>query len=465
MLIGYDEALKAIKANKSPRYLRLEALESWVSGEQYAGRPSWWNDDVPKWERAPAIVYPVVDIAIGSFEDLLLGEGRFPTFTSKPDEATGEDDQDLDEDQSADLDRFIAKHHAISQFRTHCRDALHGAMGCGTAVGLHGVRNGKPFCDTLPAKWCTPELGAEREVLSLEIAYPYVEEYRQPDGRWAARAKLYRRVIDATNDITYLPADARLDGIAPDWRVDKRQSFTHGLGFCPAIWYPFMRGSAPVSQVDGNAIHRLLLDEIQGHDIARSQWHNSALFSEPQICEFGVPAGYNPTDAGRTPMVPASVDGGLPVGMGGTAGSAANPMSGGYAVGKASEPARKKGPGYAWQYASPEARVEALTIEAGALKAQQDNCSDLRIKLQEALGVVFLDPENIKFAATTSGKALEAIKQKQLDRCDKYRDDLRDNLMLPSVSMQLRIASVVGEGLRVPGIEKALPLLRRFGAQ
>lgn len=463
-LYGHDEAIKCAEANKTPRYRRLETLERWVEGTQYDGRPSWWDDNVPKWERAPCLVYPVVEIAIASFEDLLFGEGRFPTFSTKPDESLDEEEHDLGLDDSVAVDRFIAKHHERSQFRTHCRDALSDAMGCGTAVGLHGVRNGKPFADTLPAKWCTPELGAEREVLSLEIRYPYLEEYRRPDGTWAMRAKLYRRVVDGLRDITFLPADARPDGLDPDWREDRSKSFQHGLGFCPTIWYPFQRGSAPVSQIDGRAIHAQLLDEIQAHDIARSQWHNTALLSEPQICEFGVPPNYNPTDTGRAPAVPASVHGGMLAGIGdGTAGNASNPVTGRYVMGPERGPARKKGPGWVWQYTDAAARVDAITIGADALKAQHDNCSDLRTKLQEALGVVFLDPDNIKFAATTSGKALEAIKQKQLDRCDKYRDDLRDNLLLPSVSMQLRIARAVGRGMAVAGAMKALPILQRFG--
>ena len=81
------------------------------------------------------------------------------------------------------------------------------------------------------------------------------------------------------------------------------------------------------------------------------------------------------------------------------------------------------------------------------------------------MAVVFLDPENIKFAVTTSGKALAAIKQRQLDRCDQYRDDFADKFFEPSVSMQLRIAQVIlarGEKLRVPGSKKIKPFLDKF---
>lgn len=452
--LGHDQrTLDIIRANTPPRYKRLEHLERWVAGTQYAGRCGWFDDTqkVPLWDRAPCVVYPVVQIAINSFVDLLLGEGRFPAFSTKPDEDDKEDEDGLDQESSEVVDKFISKHHELARFRAFAREGLANAMGCGTTVGIHGVRNGKPFAEALPAKWCTPKFDHERNVTELDIRYPYVEEYQDHDGTWKCRVKLYRRKLDEGRDVTYLPADAREDGKEPSWKEDPAQSVAHGLGFCPVIWYPFVKGCAPVNQIDGHSIHELILDEIQGHDIARSQWHRCALLSEPQICEIGVESGYSPTETGQTPRVPSTDANGQP--------------NGAFVFGASSAPARKKGPGYVWQYPDPNTKVEILTFPADALKAQQDNCSDLRIKLQEAMCVVFLDPENVKFAATTSGKALEAIKQKQIDRCDQYRDDLKDNFLLPSVNMQLRIAQKTGLGLKVPGMKNALPLLKKFATE
>lgn len=448
--IGWEQAHKACLANVTPRYHRLEELERWVAGTQYQGRKDWFDDSVALWERAPCIVYPVAHIAIQSYVDLLFGEGRFPTFLARAGEDE-EDDEGLDEDDSATLERFLSEHHRLSRFRAYCREALFAAMSTGTTVGVHGVRNGKPFAEALPAKWCTPRLGVEREVLSLDIRYPYVEEYKQPDGKWAVRAKLYRRVINADQDITFLPADAREDGVEPTWTPDPQRTVNHALGFAPVVWYALLRGCAPVNQIDGHAIHELLLDEIQQHDIALSQRHRCALLSEPQICEIGVQPGYSPTASAPKPAVPATMLAPAPVGPG-------NPAIGGYDV--STPMARKKGPGNVWQYPNPETKVSALTIGSDALKAQDDNARDLRMKLQEALGVVLLDPESIKFASTTSGKALEAIKQRQVDRCDQYRDDLAENFLLPSVHMQLRIAQKLGSGaVKVPGLDKAMKVL------
>ncbi len=461
-------ATKAFRANVSPRYLRLENLENWSKGKQYAGLTKWFDSssNVALWDRAPCVVYPVVKIAAQSNTDLLFGEGRFPTFTTKPGEDEDPEDGGLDPEDSAVLDKFIVKYHELCQFRSHCRDEFGSAQTTGTAVAIHGVhKNGKPFADLMPSKWCEPTLGPDGVVTKLVIQYPYLEEYKdKSDGKWKVRAKLFRRVIDEQSDTVYLPADAAEDGREPKWTEDKDSSVEHGLGFCPVVWYPFMRGCTPVNVIDGEAIHSLFTNEIHQHDIAISQRHRGALMSEPQICEIGVMPGYSPTELGPKPTIFSTVEGGEHY-------DPLNPdpnvhIKGAFVYGSAGggEGARKKGPSFVWQYPSPDTKVMALTYPGDALKAQDDNCRDLRIKLQESLCVVFLDPENIKFAATTSGKALEAIKQKQIDRVSQFRDDVRDRFLVPSLMMQMRIAVKRGvEGLKVPGVKKALAVLAKLG--
>jgi hypothetical protein len=458
-LEGYEAAQRAVIANTSLRSRRLAEFERWVDGTQYDNRCSWWDDSKPLWERAPCIVYPVAQIAIQSNTDLVLGEGRFPSFSSKPGEDEGSEANGLDEASSQALDRFITEHHRICRFRAHARFAFAAAQGCGSVMAVHGVRAGRPHADLIPAKWANPTLDSFGAVQSVEIRYPYLEEYQKSTGGWAVRAKLYRRVITADSDITYLPADASEGGAEPKWQPDLTLSFPHELGFCPAIWYPFMRGCVPINQIDGVALHAHVLDEIQAHDIALSQRHRGALLSEPQVVEIGVTPGYSPTEVGRTALVPATQNGRLL-----SPGEAKNWQGPGYGSAGQSAGARKKGPGYPWQYTNELTKVQMLTYPGDALKAQDDNAADLAQKLQEALGVVFLDPAHIKFAATTSGKALQAIKQKQIDRCDVYRDDFGDNFLMPSVDMQLRIAAKLKSGLRVPGIDKVVPILAKFTA-
>lgn len=423
----YNTAIKRVAANKSPRYHALEGFESWVNGTQYAGRANWWDDSVPLWERAPCITYPIVKLAIASNVDVMLGERAFPRFALS------------EHDGAASA---LAELHRISRFRTVCREAFAAAQACGTACTVYGVRNGRPFADIIPAKWCEPEFADGFTVSKLVIQYPYIDEKRQSDGSYLAVAMLYRRVIDSERDVVYLPAEAP-DGDTTKikWQEDPTRTTSHGLGFCPVVWYAFMRGCVAVNVIDGKPLHDGCTNELEAHDIARSQWHKTSLYSDPQPYEIGVPADHNPTGAsGRTPLIPTTEHGGA-------IHPTSNPVRGGFGAGEA-KAARKKGPGYVWRYDNPDAKIGYLLTPGDALQVQQQNVSDLRIKLQEMLAVVFLDPENIKFAATTSGKALEAIKQKQYDRVDQYREDFRDGFLLPSIAMQLRVVQAKRPNLR-----------------
>src|SRR6266542_2396066 len=110
---GFDDALRVFKANVGPRYNYLENLENWCNGNQYRGLPDWFSIDRPLWERAPCITYLLSKEAIESKVDLVLGEGRFPEFTTSPGEGdpladdTETEQGNLNKADSALMDAFI----------------------------------------------------------------------------------------------------------------------------------------------------------------------------------------------------------------------------------------------------------------------------------------------------------------------------------------------------------------------
>lgn len=432
-LHGQAEAEKAILANQSPRYKRLEYLERWTEGTQYKGRPNFWDADAPLWEKEPCVVFPVAKMAAESNTDLCLSEGRFPTFKVA---------------EADNVSEFLKNFHKEARFPTVAREAFTAAQGCGTSIAIYGVRKGKPFAELYPAKWCEREDGVDGELEKLIIQYPYLDEYQKANGEWAVRAMLYRREISKTDDVVMMPAKASETPQKISWQPDQAKSTKHNLGFVPVVWYPFMRGTKAVNVKDGVAIHQNLTDEIQAYDIARSQWHRGALLSEPQICEIGVTKGYNPTGLGDTASIPVTEFGG-PV-------TPNNPIRGEIRSGGSKKKSRKKGPGQIWQYENKDTKVELLTYPSDALKAQQDNCTDLKLGIQETMGVVFLDPQNIKFAATTSGKALQAIKQRQVDHCAQYREDFRDGFLIPSIRIQLKLLQKLGSAIVIEMATEAL---------
>lgn len=468
---GYAEALKIFERNVSPRYQQLQNLENWAQGRQYNGLSDWFNQKKPLWERAPCFVYLLTRESIESKVDLVLGEGRFPEITSSPGEGdpladvqeNGADQSALSKQDSKLIDAFIGRALKQAKFYSAAREALFSGQEVSTAVLIFGVRKSKLFCDTTKAQWCEPTLDVDGECLKLEIKYPYLDPYKDDRGRWKMRVRLFRRVIDDKTDTTYLPGDAKESGEEPQWVEDKDQVFKHNLGFCPVVWYPFMRGCSAVNQIDGHAPHELLLDEIRCLDFSLSQRHRAALYAgDPQWTECGVTPGFNPTAPARTAMVPGTPDGGPVTGVTGS-----NPPTTYWGeTGGDSQPARMKSPGGVWQYPNKDTKVELHTLPPDALKAVSEHAGDFRMKVCEMLAHVPLDPDAISHIRNLSGKALESLRKRELNRCDRIRDDFGDNCLLPAINLILRICGLYisqrSKDLNLAGLKKVAGILTQI---
>jgi hypothetical protein len=122
----------------------------------------------------------------------------------------------------------------------------------------------------------------------------------------------------------------------------------------------------------------------------------------------------------------------------------------------------KKGPNRLWKFDGADVKVTQHTLPGDALKGISEHAADLIGKLSQSMAVVFMDPQDVKFAATVSGKALASIKARQLDRCDQYRDDMEDGLIVPVVQMLLTIAYQRAGDLQLPGLRAARAVLSQF---
>ncbi len=452
---GYDAALKLVRDAQSARAKHMHMLESYVKGSQYQGRPDWFSAEVPLWERAPCIVYPIAKAAVDSNVDLVLGEKTFPAISVPHIDPALDDDAD-DTDAASDsakedaelVNRWICEFEHYARLRPVATELFASAQGCGSAVAIVGIRSGRVVVDTTRASWCTPTLDADGAVNTLEIEYPYLTQTKDASGAWVVEAMMYRRVIDAQQDVTYKPA--KIANGPPKW-VPLTQ-ITHGLGFCPVIWYAHQKGCSTVVDFDGHAIHACLLDEITALDFTLSQKHRAAMYAgDPQWTEIGVEAGTNPSPGGRNPRsMPATMTGG-PV-------SASNPVVGHYTTPSRGN-VRKKSPGDVWQYENPETKVQLHTLPGDALTSLDNHAKDLKLKICEALGVVFIDPMDMPRGGELSARAIAALKARQLDRCDAYRSDFGDLCLRPLVNMLFRLIVARPDGLKLPGLKKVLPLL------
>ncbi len=455
-LVGAEAARETARCNKSPRAHYLEDLQRWVDGRQYEHLADWFAADVPLFKRAPCFVYPIVRNAIDSNLDLLLGNARWPAFNVTVEDEQGEERAT----ESNDVTDAIAEAHRRVRFRTVAKEVFGTGQSCRSGCVTFGVVNGRLSATTIDPAKCEPEFDEDGKVSRLVVQYPFFEDALGADGKWHRVTKLYRRVIDGKVDVEYEPRVADKHGSPLDesgWR-EKRKA-VHGFGFCPVVWYAHMRGCSIEGSFDGRAIHELLLDEVRAHDFSVSQRHRAALMAgDPQWTEIGVRRGTGPTAPGYVVEMDGTPRGGSPsepiydqttnqiVGYKGD-----NPANSRWISGSTEKMGRRKGPGEVWQYDNPNAKVQLHTLPGDALKAIDDNARDQRIKLAESLAVVFLDADAFKFASALSGKALQLLRARQINRCDQYRDDFGDNFLIPASLMLLRIIAKVGEGaLRFP---------------
>jgi hypothetical protein len=451
-----QKAQQVYAANVSPRARRLDWLERYAGGTQYEGRASFWNDDVPLQERAPCVVIPIGARAAESNVDLCLGEGRAPTFALQADADDVFDERlGLSEEQAEVATRFITAVCEQADLVSAAQELLAWAQIHGTACVIVSAVNGRLCVDREDAKWCTPTFDeADHDVVaSLEIRYPFLEDYIDDAGRLCKHCMLYRRVIDAQRDVTYKPAPATENGMEPDaWIED--HVVEHGLGFCPVRWYRYgVRGKS--RSLDGEAIHAKMTDEIDALCIARSQIHRACVYaSDPQIIETGVAQDYQQAPRGRT-MNMFIGPGDHPENAQWTIlGPDSRPIrSGG--------PATRRGPGVTWRYESDESDVSFLTLPGDALKPAEDNYARLDTLIKDMLGVVFLDPQQMKLG-DISGRALEILHKMQIDRCNRIRKDFGRRMLVPVLHMLLRVALKTTGTLYIPGVDKARAVLERF---
>lgn len=452
---GLKQARKLALELQTDRYRKLDRLERYVHGTQYEGRPDFLAPEVdcPLMERAPNIVYSLTEAAIRQHCDFALGESRFPKLTTGQSEDDSElDDAGLSPEQSKLLDSFLAHLCDHARLPDVAQDALSEAEGCGTAVGIVRASNGRLEVEPVKAKWCTPELAADgRTVNKLVVEYPYIKNEKGADGITRACVYVYKREVTDRRDIVYKPFKITNQFEVPSWSEDTEKSVTHGLGFCPVVWYARERTCKYAEEVDGFAIHATQLDELDALNFSLSQRGRGALYAgDPQMYETGVEEGDDIGPMGREPETFSDVFigalGGLYRGISGRL-----------------KNARRKGAGVVWGYSNPDAKVGLLTLPGDALKSISDHIGDLEDKIGGVLGYTKASPETVKGAV--SGKALGFLFARTTGFCDRARRDLWDGYLQPVLSMLLRVSmrletSAPGS-LHVVGLPKVMPLLAK----
>lgn len=457
--LSESEADKLVAAGKSPRQCELESLQAYYEGTQDNGKPPYLDvsSDVPRLERKPCINYKIVKAAIRSRVSMAMGGTRFPIVLSQSSEDDSKFDPrfGLDQASSETLDQFNAKLFEVCGLAACIREAMRIALASRSVALIGCMRNGMPYLDAVWPAICTPTFDPQDPdcLMQLEIRYRWKDYWRDSmltKGEWSPVVKEYRRIIDGKTDRVFVPKEIWTeDDVDPSGAV--QTTIAHGFGFCPVIWYARGKASYAVGSFDGVAIHDGMASDVDAINHALSSRHLAAMYAgDPTRFISGV----SQDDALGTPGRTARAEP-LPGQPKSEWDNALYNNQGKRAI--------RVGPGELLRSESPEAKMQLVTLPAGALEAVSNHAADVCSKTRENLQYVWLDPEQLSGAGDVSGKTLAFIFAAEVNAVNEDRDNFGRRCLLPSLGVVYRmlLAKDVGQ-IYVPGIAKAVPVLQKF---
>jgi len=429
---------------ETPRYWRINRLEAFYNGQQYEGRPSFWNNEFPLRERAPVVQVGFTRAAINRLSTLVFGDRSFPRLAvdKRVRRATltdGERDalQALVDDV---LSSLVASHLM--------RQVIVEGLKCSSACIVVGLVNGLPCVELIPSKWCTPTLRRDGTVECVVVQYKHPREDDPKKWDW------YRREITQTEDRVYACVPVE-EGRVPEWSGVAFVSTP--LEFCPVRWVRNLRpATAAASDIDGTALIEGLEDEIEALDLELSQLYRNALYNgDPQMVKIGAegqPAG----DGRQASAAPTAANPGpfswansvIPQSMRGWSGIGSDTI--------------KKSPVKVWNLpAGGDAKlVESTGAGAVVINGAIDQ---LRRVLCDVTGVVLVDPHTLG-NGDLSARALSLMHAPMLDVADNLRIEYGAVLVgiVNDVLRLLTTQAAIAGGINLPSYDAAAGVLARL---
>lgn len=211
-------------------------------------------DDLPTKFRRPVAPYHLVRSVVRRFTSLLFGARSHPTVECLDDWATGDYVQGLMKE---------------TMFWARWAQARKYGGGQGSACVTFAFVDGKPMLEVHDPRFVTPKFKDQRtrELDSLEIKYQFARTEKTSDGTVRQVLYLYRRIIGANADVTFIPI--RVDDESAVWREDPAQRHDHNLGEVPGVWV--CNTDPELGDVDGEPDCLGIFDESEEIDALLSQ--------------------------------------------------------------------------------------------------------------------------------------------------------------------------------------------------
>jgi hypothetical protein len=396
---AFDDTQRNVDAyGETDRYWRINRLEALYNGQQYEGRPSFWNKTVPVVERAPHVQSRYARAVVDRVAHFVFGRRRFPRFAAQS-AAYG---VTLSDEERAALGAVVTELVAATKLTSVALAYLTEGLKTGSAVVVCGMRDGLPRAQILPSKWCTPEFDARGNVRRMVVEY---KALLGGELHW------HRREITATSDRTWPPVKVDPKH-APQWSLIA-PVVDIALTFCPVVWTKNLP-PATASEADADGVSLLdgLGEEVAALDRNLSQFDRYGLYNgDPQIIRKGAgDAGSGGGDTIGRSVSPDAAQRGLVADF-------MQKWRGSPTPGAAT----KKAPGTIWDLPADggadlmESSGAAVNIFGGVMK-------ELRRALGDATGVLLADPD-VMGKGDLSARALTLLHAPMLDLADVLSAD------------------------------------------
>lgn len=429
---------------ETPRYWRINRLEAFYNGQQYEGRPNFWNNDFPLRERAPVVQVGFTRAAVNRLSTLVFGDRSFPRVAvdKRVRRATL---TDAERDALQALVDDVLASLVVSHLM---RQVIVEGLKCSSACIVVGLVNGLPCVELIPSKWCTPQLRRDGSVECVVVQYKHPREDDPKKWDW------YRREITQTEDRVYACVPFE-EGRVPEWSGVAFVSTP--LEFCPVRWVRNLRpATAAASDIDGTALIEGIEDEVEALDLELSQLYRNALYNgDPQMVKIGAD-GQPQGDGRQAGPAPTLKDPGpfswansvIPQSMRGWSGVGSDTI--------------KKSPVKVWNL--PAGGDAKLVESTGAGADIIDRAIDqLRRVLCDVTGVVLVDPHTLG-NGDLSARALSLMHAPMLDVADNLRVEYGAVLVgiVNDVLRLLTTQAAIAGGINLPSYDAASRVLSRL---
>lgn len=249
------------------REAKLETLDSYYEGRQYAKLPKWNEDEktkghVPLRSKQPLIKFPFAKTLSKRVTAKLLGHSVFPSFTFE---------------EFPDEQEFFNAIIREAKLRSRLLEPLRRGINSGSVFVRFYISAGVIKLERYDSKFCYPVFQDNGQLESVTVRYIYTDkEDRDANGK--PKRKWYQLTLDQNSETLFDNPEYQKDK-DPDFQIVEQVE--HGFGFVQGSWF---RTAEVKDSPDGHGLCEDILEFIDEINYSLSQSNKAVSYNQdPQL--------------------------------------------------------------------------------------------------------------------------------------------------------------------------------------